>query len=451
MTTRADFIAVSRGANADPWDMYASTAAVTQAAAVKPPPKTYSPPAPPASRPTGYSSNFRPGCNYDSSQDPDPIMRTLCAPKVHYLTSQTQSFAAPKVNRTIQPENAATSTSGFVKEVPHTIPTSKEVYEKFGDTQLLVGIRPTTTARSITTLRDPLPRENAGTGPNYMSTEARANFVPKPVYPNTMEKSQTPIGPSQHTGFTSNTESDTILDRPSSPHNAFPFPAQYPQTLVQESFKAPGITKGDEHLPPLAFNGHQATAYTRECARSFPERVSQEKLFGGKSVVPSQTTERIRRNDPADYLNVAHPQPYLSTTRTQFNSQAFRDHESRIVVPRFGRYTVGKPIESGYSENEDKFISPTPTAADQGRFASVYATTYPKWLNKSEAGVERAEPSQTAFARGTNARHKTWTAAVPVDQVLRSVRPEIALTMIRRDPSLLEDRHAHKRRTLSQT
>jgi hypothetical protein len=36
-----------------------------------------------------------------------------------------------------------------------------------------------------------------------------------------MEKSQTPIGPVQSTGFTSNTEVDTILDRAPSSHDSF--------------------------------------------------------------------------------------------------------------------------------------------------------------------------------------------------------------------------------------
>jgi hypothetical protein len=115
-----------------------------------------------------------------------------------------------------------------------------QVYSKFGDTSLHVGV-PQTTRRTRSGPHDPIAEENSGLvlslivvcvfvepdvhrrhtqGPSYMSTEAHSKFVPKPIYPHDLEKGVRPIGPPQNSGAASNTEQDPITYRPPSAHDS---------------------------------------------------------------------------------------------------------------------------------------------------------------------------------------------------------------------------------------
>eukprot|EP00042_Codosiga_hollandica_P018452 m.54298 g.54298 ORF g.54298 m.54298 type:complete len:284 (-) comp48719_c0_seq5:96-947(-) len=280
-----------------------------------------------------------------------------------------------------------------------------------------------------------------------MSTEARATFTLKPLQPNDLEKNAHALGPAQETGFTSNTGIDVINFRPVTSSAEPVSPSKFPPTLAQESFTSPSHLKGSEALPPLTFLGQQATAYSRYGRQPFPERAPAEQVFGATRTMTLGASQRLRQTNPTEALNVDHPSTFVSTTRTQFNAQPFQDHDSRLVLPvtRGQRYDVGKPVENGYTKNEDRPIA-QPILPDLTTAGSVYTQTFPRHQPREMNIAVQGPPAATAFNK-TPAHHRTWTIAADNEQILRSVRPEVALRMVKRDPLLVDDPHRHKRRT----
>ena len=66
------------------------------------------------------------------------------------------------MRKSISVDNVVPATSGYVKEMPVTRPSSRAVYSLYADTRTKAGERPLPPSPTKTTHRDPIQEENSG-------------------------------------------------------------------------------------------------------------------------------------------------------------------------------------------------------------------------------------------------------------------------------------------------
>ncbi|KAK2563819.1 Protein phosphatase 1 regulatory subunit 32 [Acropora cervicornis] len=241
---------------------------------------------------TGYQSNFRPGVYYSRRLDEldNPALGKLLTD--NYASITKKHFLLSKGSSGIDPFSRGlymTAASGFVKDIPVTVPRSRQVRDVHIDTRAKGTVYPYHRSLLYTLKhKDPISRENGFHGPSYMSTESQTNFPGTPKQ--RMDTSKKTMGYKEGSGFTHAHNDEPITFNP------------------MEAYE--GIRDGNEKLPILSHGSERNTGFTHgtKARPVFYSKLGQEYTKLGD--LHPRVQERVKKVDPAEYSNMANPNTF---------------------------------------------------------------------------------------------------------------------------------------------
>ncbi|XP_002740326.1 stabilizer of axonemal microtubules 4-like [Saccoglossus kowalevskii] len=312
---------------------------------------------------TGYQSNFRPGVYYTKRLDDldNPAMGRIVADNYHSITTKHYQSSRDSDGTDPLPCNLHMPGSGFVRQVPITTPIVRDVHSVCVDTRdhgpgiTASGVLPKHKPR-LHHLRskDPVELENVGHGPRFMSTETHERFQGMPhAKLNTQHKS---VGNNEETGYTHAYNIEPITFHPASPHkNVRPgWMTDRPignRTIMKTDYQPSEYLRGNEKLPVVIDRSTRDTGFTREVAKPLYVNPIPGDAYTKLHDVPEAARARIQKGDPAEYLNLTHPNNHSSMAMKAFQGQ---QRPSPSECDRLAKTAIGLKESSGYSSNQDK-------------------------------------------------------------------------------------------------
>ncbi|XP_041354755.1 protein phosphatase 1 regulatory subunit 32-like [Gigantopelta aegis] len=335
---------------------------------------------------TGYSANFRPAVYYSKRLDnlDNPVMSQICAQNYHTMTELDFQRYRENTGSEVLPFHVKQVDTGFVQGKPVTIPLEKEVKGVFINTRVASApsdILPRGRPRLETLQpKNPIDLENNAYGPSYMSTETKEKFK-SPVA--TSMPSYKIVCPKEDTGFTQAYNIEPITFNPNQTHSG-----ETPSwmttrptgiSIMKSHFIPYENPSGNDPLPNPAHGSSHKSGFTREK----PKPIYLQKMstaYDHEDQMPPGRLDYLKKNDPADYLNVIHPNNYSSVSK---NHNRGLQRPELSEADRLSRTAVGMKELSGYSANTDKFVQ---VDDDRRRFITHYMT---RFKDKTPYGMDR--------------------------------------------------------------
>ncbi|KAK3724554.1 hypothetical protein QZH41_019602, partial [Actinostola sp. cb2023] len=280
---------------------------------------------------TGYQSNFRPGVYYNRKLDEldNPAMGRIVSD--NYASITNKHFLPSKGSSGIDPFSRGlymTATSGFVKDIPGTLPKSHQVANVHVDTRAYGTVHPF--HRPLLhnlKQKDPIARENALHGPLYMSTEAKARFLGLPS--NRMNTSCKTVGYKEGSGFTHAYNDEPVTFNPMESYDGLIDPRfTYRPTgfsVMKGSFRPVQDQHGNEQFPVMSHGSDRSTGFTHgtKVKPVFYRKLSE--AYTQQDDLHPQVQQRIEKKDPCEYSNISKPFTYSSTTKLAFRGKQTSD------------------------------------------------------------------------------------------------------------------------------
>ncbi|XP_064627223.1 stabilizer of axonemal microtubules 4-like isoform X2 [Lineus longissimus] len=283
---------------------------------------------------TGYLANFRPGVYYSERLDQldNPVMGKIVGS--NYMTVTQRDFRPSVGSNGTDPLPCSVHQvgSGFVREKPITNPSSKE-------------------------------------GPASMTTETATKFRGFPS--ERMDISRKTVGPNENTGFT-HANDEPVTFQPGQPHKGdIPgYLTRRPtgRSIMKTDFQRYGYPLGNEPLPCIADPSEHNTGFTRG-TNAEPIYVTR-KPYDKADQIPGDRLSKMKKTDPAEYMNATNPNNHSSVAKNYFKGQQRPDGSE---ADRLARTSVGTKEPSGYCENNDIFVQ---TSDNPNRFITHYHTRF---------------------------------------------------------------------------
>nr|XP_025042691.1 protein phosphatase 1 regulatory subunit 32 isoform X2 [Pelodiscus sinensis] len=311
--------------------------------------------------------------------------------------------------------------SGFVRDKPISFPTTKAVKKVHFDTQdqgpqAIPGLEP----RHLPDLHKPqgkgsVEAENARHGPLYMSTEYNSKFrFDIPGQPDFLQRKT--IGAKEETGFTEDTQRNPIVTLPPPPGE----PRSQPGTSITKTDFVPStLPHGDEFLPVLSKGSERETGFSRD---------------KGNSLHAMPGAERAGPLSHDQFRGLQRP-PQTQTSL-------------------LGREYVGNKELSGFSLNNQKYVSPPYDPDMPSKYLSSYNS---KFYDNTLKGVDREgwirggiQPQQPGGFATNN--HITELGRDPnATETLRRVHPHVGRAITAVDPFYRDTPHSNCFSALYQT
>uniref|UniRef100_UPI00398EF0D5 stabilizer of axonemal microtubules 4 n=1 Tax=Pristiophorus japonicus TaxID=55135 RepID=UPI00398EF0D5 len=228
--------------------------------------------------------------------------------------------------------------------------------------------------------QDPVMEENGGYGPNYMSTEYNAKYKLKPLDLPVFSQHKT-VGKTENSGFTEGSDL-----KPITYHHQLAYRGDLPGyitdrptgiSITQSDYLPSGTLHGDEFLPAVANRSERGTAYTHK-----DEVAVKTTLPSGLQNLPADKIEKLKKEDPVEYLNRTHHDEPSSLNTLTYTKPQHRPSQTELL----GRAHVGTPELTGFSINQKGYIYPAKNATDAGRFLTNYKLGY---YDKTPKGEDR--------------------------------------------------------------
>jgi len=382
---------------------------------------------------TGYKSNFRPGLYYSRRLDEvdNPVLGEMLS--TNYVSSHENQFKPNKgpSGKEELPQYAFTKKSGFVRDIPKTLPTAMEVKEAVHNP---LTIQPTK-CRSLlyqTTHKDPIDNENDFNGPSYFSTENRMRYLGKPS--ERMDTSNKTVGYKEGSGFIHAFNIEPITYRPNENfHGRFrSIYTNRPTTnsIMKSSFQTTEQPCNNMNTKLLSKRAERDTGYTREIKSVPAYAVHPLQAFTKLEDVQHSRQKYYKKNDPAEYFNMEHPKPYQTITESVFKGVQTNFPKSE------GRLLLGRKEDTGYTENNCKFIETAETAPLLDRFNTHYKLRFydknPAVLCKDLNKATTMQQAQNGFTKSTCVQ----SFGKPRDrsEELHEMHPYVARSTRSRDP-----------------
>lgn len=396
---------------------------------------------------TGYLSNFRPGVYYSDHLDQldNPTMGRIVADNYHSVTEKGfQPYAGPTGKEPL-PNQLTQVGTGFVRQKPLTVPTHDDVLRVAIDTRV-AGAPQDILPRHKPHLhkiqsKDPVELENGGYGPAFMTTETSSKYVGQ--QPDRSDVTRRSVGYSEGSGFTHAYNVEPITYHPDHAHHG-DVPGYYTDrptgvSIMETHYRPCAFSKGDEPLPKIANRSDRDTGFTTgtKARPVFVNRVMGD-AYDKANNMPGAKLDRTKKGDPAEYLNMVHPNNYSSIAKDTFKGQQRPDPSE---ANRLGRSAVGLKEPSGYVECNDRFVQ---TADNPARFITHYQT---RFLDRTPGGIDReghtwggTQPQKPdGFTKSTNLH--SHGAEVNSTGTLRGLEPYVARSINARDAFF--DDHTH--------
>lgn len=289
---------------------------------------------------TGYSSNFRPQLYYSRSQDnlDNPAIGFLLSNNYETITKQHyRGNAHPAIGI---PNNVTGATgSGFVRERPLTIPCALEASGVFYDSrryggQSLCGIPPRHKPILHKIARtDPSEEENHLRGPRYMTSEMKAKFLGDKTAPLNIHHKD--VGALENSGFTDNQQIEPINFKEKRSYGW----NDYGQGILPPNSSVTGTSyslwkddDGRKSLPQIQEKASKETGFIKQQPRQLYTSRKPSDAYLSLLNVPALLRERMRKNDPSEYLNMEHPNNKTSVTTSIYQGKQRTDESLLSLI-----------------------------------------------------------------------------------------------------------------------
>ncbi|ESO89754.1 hypothetical protein LOTGIDRAFT_204303 [Lottia gigantea] len=382
---------------------------------------------------TGYLSNFRPGVYYSQRLDEvdNPAMGNIVAKNYHTVTQRDFLPYQENSGNEIFPGHVHQTGTGFIRDnnvVKHT---------KIG------AVSPIDALPSYKPLlhrlkgKDPVEMENHGYGPKYMVSETQEKYKGR-RNPDDNRRFKT-IGTQETTGFTNGYGVEPITYNPSSAYkkDGSEFYTTRPTgtSIMKTDYLPSRYPFGDEKLPHISNEAEKGSGFTREKAKPLYVHRVMGHAYDHADDMPNLRAEKIKKSDPAEYLNTIHP-----NNHTSVNSDIFKGAKNP-ELDKLNRTAVGPRERSGFSGNNEPLVT---IADDRQRFVTHYMT---RFLDENPQGIGREGHcrggAQLQKADGFTKSTSVHANDPRVEHVpLRDIEPYVSRSIKARDPFYTNDLHS---------
>ncbi|XP_072448295.1 stabilizer of axonemal microtubules 4 isoform X2 [Chiloscyllium punctatum] len=400
---------------------------------------------------SGYVTNQRPVLCYSSSLDrlDNPILGQLLRDNYNSITKKDfVKYDRPNGKEDF-PHKLHSIGSGFMRKKPLNFPYLKDMKEAHIDTRdhgpsSITGIEP----KHIPLLhqiqpRDPVMQENGGYGPNYMSTEYSTKYKLKPLDLPVFSQHKT-VGKKENSGFTEGSPLKPITyNHPLAYQGDLPgYCTDRPTgiSITKLDYLPSGTLHGDEFLPAVANKADRSTGFTHRVGLSLDTA-----LPTGLQNLPTAKVEKLKKEDPVEYLNRSHLDEPSSINSLTYTYPEHRPLKTELL----GNVSVGAQELTGFSSNEKVYIHPAKTATDADRFL----TNYKLWHNdKTPKGQDREGwtrggiQKQFPHSYATSSKIHQHGPDYNVTETLRRIQPYVVRTLKSVDEFYDDHTYDHKLR-----
>lgn len=397
-------------------------------------------------RGTGYQSNFRPGVYYSRKVDEfdNPKMGKLLTDNYNSVTKIHFKNNKGSDGRDPFPKRAFMVKSGFVNDTSPTVPTVGKVRSVCVDTKYEGTIYPHLNPRlHQIRSKDPIARENAGHGPSFMSTENQSNF--RGCRSNRMDLSTKTVGPKEESGFTHAFNNEPITFKPTEAYDGN-YPGWYTwrptgTSLMKTDFQPSRYLDGNEPFTTVPGGSDRNTGYTREIKPNSEFTARPDQVYTKMNQVQPLVQQRIKRQDPAEYSNLVHAKVYPSMSSGTYRGLQ-RGEET--LTDKLGNVSIGRKEETGFTENNCRFVQTAETGNSLQRFNTEYTKRY---SDQNPKGDDRMGHTQgnameqlgSGFTKATEVQG--FGADINSTEQLRKLHPYVARSIKAKD--MYYDSHVH--------
>lgn len=391
---------------------------------------------------TGYASNFRPQVYYSSRLDSvdNPSMGRIVSDNYHSVTEKSYRPYVGPTGTEVTPIDCKQNRSGFTSEKALAgIPRERQVRNTFIDSRstsapldyrprhkpLLHKLQP----------KDPIEAENFGYGPSSNASETRVKFQGDKGDSSYNQGKE--VGPQEGSGFTHNKNVEPVTFHPDQQHSN-ERPGWYTNrptgiTVTTTDFGPFKWKAREEKIPGLVPRGDRDSGFVNSM-KSKPEfscRVMGD-AYDKASDQPELKADKIRKNDPAEYINMQQPNNYSSVSK---NVYLGRQNNPQTLPELLNTKGVGWKENTGFSSNELTYGEKPDNNTD--RFITHYQT---KFIDRTPVGKAREghtwgdvqEQWNDGFTKSTSV-HK-FGADINTSDMIHNRPPYQARSTVARDP-----------------
>ena len=237
----------------------------------------------------------------------------------------------------------------------------------------------------LQTNKDPIEKENAYHGPARMSIESRTRFVKHPVK-NNDDHLLNAIGPKTGSGFT-----HSINNEPITFQNDFCYDGNsQPQSRVvggdcgggtgvsfmRNAFQPMLSANGKEECKLLSKRAATQNGYTRSMKPRAEYALNRLDTYTRADDLQPFQVEKLKKNNKGEYFDVLYSAPFPSMTTASFP----RHHHVQLLGNNYNKndsQTVeGRKQDTGFTENNCKFVQSAKTDESLSRFETHYKLRY---------------------------------------------------------------------------
>ena len=333
------------------------------------------------------------------------------------------------------PKDVHVVKSGFVRDVPQTLPPYHQVRSACYDMNYLLKEKQAPSYLFSLQNKDPIESENNYHGPGFMTTENHTWFVKQ----QNIDTSEKTFGLKQGSGFTHAYNNEPITYRPNEC-----FDSKYPSwktwrptatSVMKMSFKTMENPKGKEAFNKLSKRAVRLASGSRDINVLPAYAVRPPETYTKINDVHSLTEKRIKKNDPAEYFNMCHVKQFPSMTQSTF--QGLQPKEELFF--NFLK-NCDKKENTGYSQNNCKFNGNIETPVSLKRFVSHYKHRFHDKNPKSSANLTESDVLKqlsNGFTKSTAVN--SYGSEKATNHELAELHPYIKKSIVARYPYTVHD------------
>jgi len=379
---------------------------------------------------TGYQSNFRPGLFY--SRRLDEIDNPKLGDELLKNYSSSNSFQFRKSagpNGTDQlPGKLHMAKNSFVRDLHPTLPCSRQIGEtlKINATNKF-NKSPASLLKLRSNVRSGLLEDHPKAS---LATENTTEFEDR-IHEQTQLTSKPDIGPKCESGFTNSLSKEPITYREDECYGVQNF-CRRPTGIsnMRNSFQPLHSADGKEEYIMLSQRAANVNGYTKSMKPRAEYALHRLDTYTKANDLQPTMLRRLQKNDKGEFFNVLYAAPFPS-----MNSASYTRHPKPDSGPEKRR--IGPKEETGFTENNCKFIPTLETGQSLKRFDTHYKA---RFCNKNLKPVPfTANPGKTTLMQKGNGFSKSTRVHSPIgkriDVTLPTMHPYVVRSNASRDPS----------------
>lgn len=288
--------------------------------------------------------------------------------------------------------------------------------------------------------KDPIEKENSYHGPARMSIESRTRFVKHPAQ--NKDDHLASIGPKTGSGFThsNNNEPITYQDECCYDGNQ-PYRAKTGLSFMRSSYQPLLNADGKEECKLLSHRATAQNGYTRSMKPRAEYALHRLDAYTKADSLQPFQVDKLRKNSKGDYFDVLYASPFPSMTTASFPRHQHTNHpDDHNGSKAAGR--IGPKQDTGFTENNCKFVQSAETGASLDRFDTHYKLRFydrnPKLISDAFLGCRNvANQKDNGFVKSTRIQTmggKQVNSGIGGKQI-STMHPSVARSLRARDPS----------------